>query len=68
MDADIRYYYEAIFTNIGSALPTTVEQLGILDNGNIGDSMAEYQVIRGTRAFPLYFIRGKDGIWRIGET
>lgn len=61
--------YRAVFTALKPNLPTIVGQLGTVQEGVIGNGMAEYVIVRNTptgpKAFPIYFILGEDGIWRI---
>lgn len=61
--------YQEIFDTLRDDLPTIVDQLGTLKRGPIGSEMAEYLVTRDLggqqTAFPVYFLRGTDGVWRI---
>ncbi len=61
--------YRDIFLSLQNDLSTVVGQLGTLSTATLGPEMAEILVIRtvGTeqKAFPVYFLRGADGIWRI---
>jgi hypothetical protein len=60
--------YAKIFAKIAD-LPSMVNGFGAIEESAITDELAEYMLFRqknGTRyAYPLYFIHGKDGIWRI---
>lgn len=61
--------YKAVFTTLRPRLPVIVDQLGTIQDGTIGNQLAEYVIARNTssgpQAFLIYFIRGKDGVWRI---
>lgn len=65
----VREKYRAVFTALGSDLPTIVDQIGTLNAGQLSDEMAEYVVTREiggqSRAFLIYFLRSEDGVWRI---
>ena len=61
--------YDSVFTALQGNLSTIIPQLGTLESGPIGGGMAEYLITRnvgGTpKAFPILFLRGEDGVWRI---
>jgi hypothetical protein len=61
--------YDSVFTTLQGNLSTIITQLGTLEPGPVGDGMAEYLITRnvgGTpKAFPILFLRGEDGVWRI---
>ena len=57
--------YSAVFAALGPNLPAAVDQLGLITDGEIGNSMAEYKVVRGYQTFFIYFILDEDGVWRI---
>lgn len=61
--------YRAVFTALKPNLATIVDQLGTVQEGTIGNDMAEYVIVRNTptgpQAFPIYFLLGEDGVWRI---
>lgn len=61
--------YKAVFTTLKPNLPSIVDALGTIQGGTIGSDMAEYVVVRNTpngqQAFPVYFLKGEDGVWRI---
>lgn len=61
--------YRDIFLALQNDLSTVVDQLGMLSTATLGTEMAEILVIRSVgaeqKAFPVYFLRGADGIWRI---
>ncbi len=61
--------YRDIFFALQNDLGTIVDQLGTLSTATLGPEMAEILVIRTVdaeqKAFPVYFLRGADGIWRI---
>ncbi len=61
--------YRDIFLSLQNDLSTVVDQLGTLSTATLGLEMAEILVIRTVgaeqKAFPIYFLRGADGIWRI---
>ena len=57
--------YKKVFTALGPGLPSVANQLGVLQEGSISGEFAEYVLVRGQKAFFVYFIRGQDGVWRI---
>jgi hypothetical protein len=68
--ATMRDKYQKVFNALGAELPQTADQIGTLDHGVIGRGLAEYLIVRkrpdgSTAAFPIYFLRSEDGVWRI---
>lgn len=63
--------FRPVFQALGSNLTTVVDQLGTIAGGQITEALAFYTVVRdenGTQmGYPVYLIRGVDGIWRIGQ-
>jgi PKD repeat protein len=61
--------YKAVFNTLKPKLPFIVDQLGTIQDGTIGNKMAEYVIMRNTSSGPqgflMYFILGEDGVWRI---
>ncbi|MBU6483724.1 MAG: hypothetical protein KGR23_02870 [Betaproteobacteria bacterium] len=61
--------YEAIFTQLGAALPGLIDQLGEIEETSFGVDLAEFSIVRNTsdglQRFMVYLIRAEDGIWRI---
>lgn len=71
LTATMRFKYETKFNNVKNFMPTIISRLGTIAGGSISSEFAEYIVLRNknnkTYAYPVYFIRGNDGIWRIAE-
>ncbi|HVE35881.1 MAG TPA: Ig-like domain-containing protein [Gemmatimonadaceae bacterium] len=69
ISGDMQDKYQAVFTEIGTALPAAISTLGTLEPNWFGVDRAEYFVIRDTSdgkvGFLIDFIRGEDGVWRI---
>lgn len=67
----MRFKYEAKFNILKSFMPEIISRLGTLAGGSMSNDFAEYIVLRNknskTYAYPIYFMRGKDGVWRIAE-
>lgn len=63
--------FRPVFQALGPDLSIIVDQLGTLSGGSIGGELALYTVVRDENgaqmAYPVYFILGNDGVWRIGE-
>ena len=60
--------FEPIFTALMPQIDQIVPNLGELVQGElIGDDLAVYYLRRGNRGFPIQFVRGLDGVWRIAE-
>lgn len=61
--------YRTVFTSLGASLPAVVNDLGTFQDGTISNGFAEFSVIRnstvGTEVYPITFMRGDDGVWRI---
>jgi hypothetical protein len=69
ISGDMQDKYEAVFTEIGTALPAAIGTLGTLEPNWFNVDRAEYVVIRdtpdGRMGFLVDFIRGEEGVWRI---
>lgn len=70
----LRTEFQPFWTDLGAALSPTAAQLGQIIDGQISDTMAEFQVAVPDLAipgeffgFPVAFRRGVDGVWRISE-
>ena len=67
----MRAKYTDAFTGAKDSLTSVVDQLGTVAGGRFGENWAYYTVIRveagQTIGFPLFILRGNDGVWRIGE-
>lgn len=65
----VREKYRNIFLALQPELPTIVDRLGTLQEGVIGEELAEYilsREVNGTRqGFLMYLLRSEDGVWRI---
>lgn len=65
----VRSKYQTVFTALQPNLASTVDQLGTLSGANLGLDMSEYLIVRtsgsNTKAYPMYFIRSEDGVWRV---
>ncbi len=68
---DARERYSGIFNALGSALPTTINQLGSISRVNVDLSTAEVVIVRdvaGERhGFLVYVMLCEDGIWRVAS-
>jgi hypothetical protein len=68
LTASARERYGAVLGQLETALPSIVDQLGVLTEFNFGIDLAELSVVRATpdgpRRFMLYMLRSEDGIWR----
>jgi uncharacterized repeat protein (TIGR01451 family) len=60
--------YSSVFNTL-SNLTSVVSQLGTIQQGTIGDDLAEYLIQQntsgGSAGFLIYLMLGDDGIWRI---
>jgi hypothetical protein len=59
-----------IFSGIGAVnLATVVDQLGVVRTATVTEKYGEYTFVRNTAGgpigYPIFLIRGEDGIWRI---
>jgi len=67
----VRTKYADAFSGAKGSLASIVDQLGVLVGGRLGENWAYYTVVRNEggqdMGFPLFIIRGNDGVWRIGE-
>ena len=65
----VRNKYQTVVTALQPNLASTVDKLGTLTGASLGLDMSEYLLVRtitnGTKAYPMYFIRSEDGVWRI---
>ncbi len=61
--------YAEILAALAGTLPSVAAQLGTPIDGVVTGDWAELTLLRqtaeGERAFPVYLIRGGDGIWRV---
>ena len=63
--------YEELFTALRDAgtLTAAIDSLGVLRGSTMGPGIAELILSRetaeGTEAYPILFLQGSDGIWRI---
>jgi Glucodextranase, domain B len=68
----VRNDFIAYFTGLGSNMPSTAQQLGVIVDGQLGFGFADLLLVRDnadqTRSgFPLRLTLGTDGVWRISE-
>jgi len=67
----MRTKYADAFSDAKGSLASIVDQLGVLVGGRLGENWAYYTVVRNEGGqdvgFPLFMVRGNDGVWRIGE-
>jgi hypothetical protein len=70
----LRPEFQALWVSLGANLSATANQLGEIVDGQIADTVAEFQVAIPDPAvageffgFPLVFRRADDGVWRISE-
>ncbi len=63
--------FKPVFQALGANLTAAVDQLGRISSGRISENLALYTVLRdenGTKmAYPVYMLRGNDGVWLIGQ-
>lgn len=63
--------YRMVFQSAQPDLPTAANKLGTLQPYSFELGMAEYLLVRTTDgvdyAYPVYFVRDADGVWRIGS-
>jgi len=63
--------YRDLFQRAGANLPTAVERLGTVQDGSIFGSMAEYVMVQdrpsGPKAYFVYLMKARDGLWRIQQ-
>ena len=72
LTGNMREKFETAFTNSSNQLATIVPKLGTIAGGAlINRNMAEYVIMRTENgqqvAFAIYLVKGRDGVWRIGE-
>lgn len=67
----VRARYRPLFELARPSLAFAVDGLGTVQNGSIVGSMAEYVMVQdrtsGPKAYFVYLIRAKDGLWRIQQ-
>ena len=68
----MRAKFETAFINSSSKLATLIPKLGTIAGGAlINGNLAEYVITRVENgqqvAFAIYLVKGRDGVWRIGE-
>ena len=63
--------FRSLFETARSNLATAVDSLGVLQDGSIMGSMAEYVMVQdrpdGPKAYFIYLMRARDGLWRIQQ-
>jgi hypothetical protein len=61
--------FQAFFNRLGPKLGEVVSHLGTVDSVTFGDDFAELVLTQaqadGKHAYPVQFVRGRDGIWRV---
>jgi len=66
--ATARDRYAGVLSQLQTALPSIIAEIGELKEFNFGMDLAELSVVRTTQAgseqFMLYMLRSEDGIWR----
>jgi hypothetical protein len=66
---DAQSRYADVFTALAGSLPSVAAQLGTPIDGVVTGDWAELTLVRptaaGDRVFPIYLIRGGDGLWRV---
>jgi len=71
LTGSMRTKYADAFSGAKGSLASIVDQLGVLVGGRLGENWAHYTVVRNeggqNMGFPLFMVRGNDGVWRIGE-
>ncbi len=71
LQTDIRSQFQSLWSSLGSDLPTAAQALGIIADGVLFGSGAQFTVIRVRASdqkisgHPILFSQGNDGIWRI---
>ena len=67
----VRPRYRALFELARTNLAGAVDGLGIVQDGSIVGPLAEYVMVQdrptGPKAYFVYFIRARDGLWRIQQ-
>jgi hypothetical protein len=68
----VRNDFIALFNQLGTNMPATALQLGVIVDGQLGFGFADLLLVRDnadqTRSgFPLRLTQGTDGVWRISE-
>jgi len=72
MSAAMRRKYETSFNALTPTdLANLADRLGTIKGGGMNGELARYTIVRReggvTKAFPIFLIRGNDGVWRIAE-
>ena len=67
-----RNSYTTYFSALGADLPSTVQSMGVVGDGQFGNGFADltlvmYNTDQTRSGFPLHLTRGSDGVWRISE-
>jgi len=64
-------HFRGLFETARSNLAAAVDSLGVLQDGSIFGSMAEYVMVQdrpsGPKAYFIYLMRARDGLWRIQQ-
>lgn len=67
----VRSRYRALFELARTNLAGAVDGLGIVKDGSIAGPLAEYVMVQdrptGPKAYFVYLIRARDGLWRIQQ-
>lgn len=68
----VRSDFTTFFTQLGTNMPATAQQLGTILDGQLGTGFADLLLVRDnpdqTRSgFPMRLTQGSDGVWRISE-
>jgi hypothetical protein len=63
--------FRSLFESARSNLAAAVDSLGVLQDGSITGSMAEYVMVQdhpaGPKAYFIYLMRARDGLWQIQQ-
>jgi hypothetical protein len=68
----VRNDFIALFNQLGTSMPATALQLGVIVDGQLGFGFADLLLVRDNAdqsrsGFPLRLTLGTDGVWRISE-
>lgn len=70
LNGPMKTKYQAMFEASANELPSLADNLGELRGGAVAGNLAQYMVVREEqgvqRGYPIFLIRDRDGIWRIG--
>jgi len=66
---DSQQRYQDVFSALGASVPQVAQQLGTIQQGAFGSTVAEFVLVRptpsGNRSFPAYLYKTADGVWRL---